>query len=103
MWSKRWGWDSNPPTPCGVQVFETDSLPIRRTPSQKHKTNASIFSAFPQRGKSGKALLEEDEVNVRQYAKRLLKEGSVSDKRELLANLRSRLNYKDKKIILIGE
>ncbi|OGN11425.1 MAG: hypothetical protein A3B91_01000 [Candidatus Yanofskybacteria bacterium RIFCSPHIGHO2_02_FULL_41_29] len=54
-------------------------------------------------GRSGKALVEEDDVNIRQYAKYLLKEGSVSDKRELLANLRSRLNYKDKKITLIEE
>lgn len=54
-------------------------------------------------GKSGNALVEEDDVNIRQYAKYLLKEGSVSDKRELLANLRSRLNYKDKKITLIEE
>jgi len=40
-------------------------------------------------------------MNLCQYAKYLLKEGSVSDKRELLANLRSKLNYKDKKITLI--
>lgn len=52
-------------------------------------------------GKSGNELVEENEVNIRQYAKYLLKEGSVSDKRELLGNLRSRLNYKDKKITLI--
>lgn len=54
-------------------------------------------------GKSGKELVEENEVNIRQYAKYLLKEGSVSDKRELLANLRSRLNYKDKKLTLTEE
>lgn len=54
-------------------------------------------------GKSGNELVEENEVNIRQYAKYLLKEGSVSDKRELLANLRSRLNYKDKKITLIED
>lgn len=54
-------------------------------------------------GKSGNELVEENEVNIRQYAKYLLKEGSVSDKRELLANLRSRLNYKDKKVALIEE
>lgn len=54
-------------------------------------------------GKTGSSLVEEDEVNIRQYAKYLLKEGSVSDKRELLANLRSRLNYKDKKITMIEE
>lgn len=54
-------------------------------------------------GRSGKELVEEDDVNIRQYAKYLLKDGSTSDKRELLANLRSRLNYKDKKITLIEE
>jgi len=52
-------------------------------------------------GKTGKELVEENEVNIRHYAKYLLKEGSVSDKRELLANLRSKLNYKDKKITII--
>src|SRR3990167_10246712 len=54
-------------------------------------------------GKSGNELVEENDVNIRQYAKYLLKDGSTSDKRELLANLRSRLNYKDKKISLIEE
>lgn len=54
-------------------------------------------------GQTGRALIEENDVNIRQYAKYLLKEGSVSDKRELLANLRSRLNYKDKKIAMIEE
>ena len=52
-------------------------------------------------GRSGKALVEENEVNIRQYAKYLLKEGSTSDKRELLANLKSKLNYKDKKIYIL--
>ena len=54
-------------------------------------------------GKSGNSLVEENDVNIRQYAKYLLKEGSASDKRELLANLRSRLSYKDKKITMIEE
>ncbi len=54
-------------------------------------------------GRSGQALVEDNEVNIRQYAKYLLKEGSTSDKRELLGNLRSRLNYKDKKITMIAE
>jgi len=54
-------------------------------------------------GRSGNSLVEEEDVNIRQYAKYLLKEGNVSDKRELLANLRSRLVYKDKKITLLEE
>lgn len=53
--------------------------------------------------KTGQALVEENDVNIRQYAKYLLKEGSVVEKRELLANLRSRLVYKDKKITLVQE
>ena len=48
-------------------------------------------------------MVEENDVNIRQYAKYLLKEGSASDKREPLANLRSRLSYKDKKITMIEE
>lgn len=54
-------------------------------------------------GRNGTALVEENDVNIRQYAKYLLKEGSVSDKRELLANLRSRVVYKDKKVTLVQE
>ena len=53
--------------------------------------------------KNNNQRLEENEVNVREYAKYLLKEGSTTEKRELLANLRSRLLYKDKKITLIEE
>ncbi len=44
---------------------------------------------------------EETEVNIRKYAKYLLKDGSIIEKRELLANLRSRLVYKDKTITLM--
>lgn len=46
---------------------------------------------------------KETEVNIRKYAKYLLKEGSLTEKRELLANLRSRLIYKDKIITLVTE
>lgn len=40
------------------------------------------------------------EVNIREYAKYLLKEGSIVEKRELLANLRSKIVYVDKKLEL---
>jgi hypothetical protein len=43
---------------------------------------------------------EELEVDIRNYAKYLLREGTVTEKRELLGNLRSKLVYKDKKITL---
>ena len=50
-----------------------------------------------------KRILDDEEVNIRVYAKYLLKEGSVTEKRELLANLRSRLIYKDKTLTLMLE
>lgn len=40
------------------------------------------------------------EVDIRNYAKYILKEGMVGEKRELLANLRSRIIYKDKQLAL---
>lgn len=48
----------------------------------------------------GKPILKDKEVNIRIYAKYLLKEGSSVEKRELLSNLRSKINYKDKKLFL---
>lgn len=43
------------------------------------------------------------ETDIRNYAKYILKEGSTVEKRELLANLRSRIIYKDKTLTLIEE
>ncbi len=44
-----------------------------------------------------------DDMDIRNYAKYILKEGSVSEKRELLGNLRSRIVYKDKTLTLLAE
>ena len=43
----------------------------------------------------------DQETDIRNYAKYILKEGPTVEKRELLANLRSRIMYKDKKLTLI--
>ena len=43
------------------------------------------------------------DTDIKNYAKYLLKEGSVSEKRELLGNLRSRITYKDKVLTLLTE
>jgi site-specific DNA recombinase len=43
-----------------------------------------------------------EETNIKKYAKYVLKEGSTSEKRLLLANLRSRIRYEDKKLSLIS-
>jgi site-specific DNA recombinase len=40
-------------------------------------------------------------TDIRNYAKYILKEGTVTEKRELLANLRSRIVYRDKELMLI--
>ncbi|HAU65979.1 TPA: hypothetical protein DCW61_01385, partial [Candidatus Uhrbacteria bacterium] len=46
---------------------------------------------------------DEAEINIRAYAKYLLRQGSISEKRELLGNLRSRLMYLHKKVTLMQE
>jgi site-specific DNA recombinase len=42
-------------------------------------------------------------TDIRNYAKYILKEGTVMEKRELLANLRSRIIYKDKELTLLAD
>lgn len=73
----------------------------------RHKLEDEIkrFSHFQKivLGSDGKKEADEGDVNIRTYAKYLLKEGSVSEKRELLGNLRSRLLYRDKKVTLLQE
>jgi hypothetical protein len=41
------------------------------------------------------------DIDIRNYAKYLLQEGSIGEKRELLACLKSELVYMDKKIKLV--
>jgi len=73
----------------------------------RHKLEDEIkrFNHFQKvvMGSDGKQEAVEAEVNIRTYAKYLLREGSVSEKRELLGNLRSRLVYKDKTITLLND
>jgi site-specific DNA recombinase len=45
----------------------------------------------------------ETEVDLRTFAKYILQEGSLSEKRELMGNLRSRLIYQDKSVRLLTE
>ena len=53
-------------------------------------------------GTKDKATARND-MDIRNYAKYILKEGTVNEKRELLANLRSRIVYKDKTLTLLRE
>lgn len=47
--------------------------------------------------------INEDDVNTREYAKYVLREGTPLEKRELMGHLRSRLILLDKKITLLEE
>jgi hypothetical protein len=47
--------------------------------------------------------INEDDVNTREYAKYVLREGTALEKRELMGHLRTRLVLNDKKITLLKE
>jgi len=71
---------------------------------QKLEDEIARFNIF-QRSVLGatEKLQTNKETDIRNYAKYILKEGAVTEKRELLANLRSRIVYKDKVLILVAE
>jgi len=48
-----------------------------------------------------RARLSNGGVDIRAYAKYVLKEGSVSEKRDLLGNLRSKISYANKSISIL--
>jgi len=69
---------------------------------QKLEDEIARFNIFQRSvlGSTDKVKNRED-MDIRNYAKYILKEGSVSEKRELLGNLRSRIIYKDKTLTLL--
>lgn len=70
---------------------------------QKLEDEISRFNIF-QRSVMGSTdkIQKNTETDIRNYAKYILKEGQVTEKRELLANLRSRIVYKDKVLTLVN-
>ena len=52
---------------------------------------------------TGNELDKQKDLDIRSYAKYVLKEGSALEKRELLANLRSKIILKDKTILLSNQ
>lgn len=48
------------------------------------------------RKKGTDKIRETIDADIRNYAKYILKEGSTQEKRELLGNMKSRIEYKDK-------
>jgi len=69
---------------------------------QKLEDEIARFNIF-QRSVLGSTdkIKNRDDMDIRNYAKYLLKEGSTIEKRELLGNLRSRIMYKDKILTLL--
>jgi hypothetical protein len=51
-------------------------------------------------GKTNKEKIKVKEIDIRNYAKYILRERNIWEKRELLSNLRSKLVLKDKQIII---
>ncbi len=71
---------------------------------QKLEDEIARFNIFQRSVLGATEKLEDNkETDIRNYAKYILKEGTVMEKRELLANLRSRIIYKDKLLTLIEE
>jgi len=85
----------------------TDSLTRvfnRRYFLEKLEEEIARFNIFQRSVLGAKEKIETDKTtDIRNYAKYILKEGGTSEKRELLANLRSRIVYKDKKLTLLTE
>ncbi len=71
---------------------------------QKLEDEIARFNIFQRSVLGSKGKIEnKTDTDIRNYAKYILKEGSTSEKRELLGNLRSRIIYKDKTLTLISE
>jgi len=86
-----------------IDIVNINELGIRTKLEDEIRRFNKLRKIVNKNSREETKLVEENEVNVREYAKYLLKEGSVSDKRELLGNLRSRIDYKDKKLKLAEE
>lgn len=71
---------------------------------KKLEDEIARFNIFQRSVLGAKDKIKTDqETDIRNYAKYILKEGSVSEKRELLGNLRSKITYKDKTLTLLEE
>lgn len=71
---------------------------------KKLEDEIARFNIFQRSVLGAKEKIKTDpDTDIRNYAKYILKEGSTVEKRELLANLRSRIMYKDKTLTLIKE
>lgn len=87
-------------------VGSSGDTPLNLEPEEELFQNEyenARFNIFQRSVLGAKEKIKTDqETDIRNYAKYILKEGSIVEKRELLANLRSRIMYKDKQLTLIN-
>jgi hypothetical protein len=80
-----------------------DDIDINELGMKKHlEDEVKRFNKF-QKSVFGvnEKLVTDHDMDMRNYAKYLLREGSKTEKRELLSNLKSRIIYEDKELRLI--
>ena len=77
-----------------IDQIDIDEIGVRR----EIEAEIQKFKSFQQivLGDKGKVIVED--IDVRNYAKYVLREGSDNEKRELLGNIRSKIVIKDKRI-----
>jgi hypothetical protein len=88
--------DTNKPS-CKYRLFwplKESTLHFNQLGARHNKLRSSVFRIKDEKK------LKEKEVDIRMYAKYLLKEGTIHEKRELLENLRNKLLVTEKKITL---
>jgi len=79
-----------------VDKIDLDDLGVKT----KIEQEISRFNKFRMGVLGQKNQIRTTEVDIRNYAKYLLREGTIYEKRELLSFLKSKLLLKDKKIVL---
>jgi len=82
-----------------IEEINVDEIKIK----EKIKKEVSRFKKFQQvvLGVEEKIVIKD--IDIRNYAKYLLKKGSMSEKRELLGNLKSKITFKNKTLTLSSE
>jgi DNA invertase Pin-like site-specific DNA recombinase len=68
---------------------------------EKIKTEVERFKKFQRVLLNNKNNIEVGEIDIKNYAKFILKEGTAGERRELLTNLKSRIVYKEKRLTLV--
>jgi hypothetical protein len=67
---------------------------------EKVKNEVARFKSFQQSVLGTKGKTPVNDIDIRNYAKYLLREGTAVEKRELMSCLKSKIELKDKEIII---